>query len=113
MKYIDVVKVDNIDKMEIIQEHCPSDFGLPDHDEASLYVSDGDPYNLMVASKKVVGCGGFTCGQCWNRNVDSKINLCNTCSYTLPECNPEKVTYGTGLGNDNIIDCSQYNCDSI
>lgn len=39
---------------------------------------------------------------------DTKINLCDTCKDCVPECNPEKIEFGDGIGNDNVIDCSKY-----
>ena len=44
------------------------------------------------------------------RTSDSKENLCDTCPKRsdFPACLPENVEYGNGVGNDNIIACS--NC---
>lgn len=28
--------------------------------------------------------------------------------FRVPECNPEKIEYGDGFSDDNIIECSQY-----
>lgn len=43
-----------------------------------------------------------------NYEKDITINLCDTCIYDYPECNPEKVEFGNGYGEDNIFICSQY-----
>jgi len=42
--------------------------------------------------------------------VDTKINLCDTCTERndYPICCPPDVTFGNGKGNDNIIQCSKY-----
>lgn len=41
--------------------------------------------------------------------IDTKINLCDDCIFSIAECRakPEDVTYGDGIGNDNIIKCSK------
>lgn len=41
---------------------------------------------------------------------DTKIHLCNTCIYTIPECSvyAEDLEFGDGLGNDNIIKCPKH-----
>lgn len=36
------------------------------------------------------------------------INLCDTCSQEIPTCINDKISYGTGVGNDNIIECDGY-----
>jgi len=105
MKYIDMI-TENREKNEIIQNYCPSDFELNDHKESSLYKYSS---NIKIAGKKVIGCSGMLCTQCWNRDVENtKIHLCDTCKYVFPECNPEKIEFGDGFGNDNVIECSQY-----
>ena len=41
---------------------------------------------------------------------DNQAHLCDSCSYTYPEC-PSVYTYmiyGNGTGNDNICACSKY-----
>ena len=44
--------------------------------------------------------------------MDTKINLCDTCynSVDFPECIPQSddILFGNGLGNDNIIECVNY-----
>lgn len=42
---------------------------------------------------------------------DTKIHLCDSCIYWVPECNPERIEYGDGFGDDNVIECSQYEKD--
>jgi len=41
---------------------------------------------------------------------DTKINLCDTCKFTVPECRPlfEDLKFGDGTGNDNVIKCDEY-----
>jgi hypothetical protein len=44
--------------------------------------------------------------------VDPGDHLCNSCNQegNFPECLPDKpdVTFGNGLGNDNIVYCYNY-----
>lgn len=42
--------------------------------------------------------------------MDSKINLCNSCAFKhkFPECLKGDVTFGNGIGNDNIISCQYF-----
>ena len=44
------------------------------------------------------------------RTSDSKENLCNACSLwsKFPECMTDDIEFGDGIGNDNIVACS--NC---
>lgn len=41
---------------------------------------------------------------------NSKINLCDTCCNSIPECKgcQSDVVYGDGIGRDNIISCGYY-----
>ena len=43
------------------------------------------------------------------RTTDSKENLCDSCpnKNDFPICLSEDVEFGNGIGNDNIIACSQ------
>jgi hypothetical protein len=34
-------------------------------------------------------------------------NLCDTCEFCIADC-MQQVTFGTGLGNDNVIMCTGY-----
>ncbi len=45
-----------------------------------------------------------------HRAKDTKANLCDTCMLHPAECNTEldKLEYGNGVGNDNIIGCTAY-----
>lgn len=41
---------------------------------------------------------------------DNQINLCDSCDYLYPDC-PAKnddVSFGNGIGNDNICACNKY-----
>lgn len=42
--------------------------------------------------------------------VDTKRNLCDTCLFTVPECNAvmADIKFGDGVGGDNVIECSFY-----
>lgn len=41
---------------------------------------------------------------------NTKINLCDTCTFSFPECDStvEDIRFGDGKGNDNIIFCKEY-----
>jgi len=41
---------------------------------------------------------------------DNQVHLCDSCSYTYPECPSvyADVIFGNGIGNDNICACSKY-----
>jgi len=41
---------------------------------------------------------------------NTKINLCDTCTFNYPECDAivEDIRFGDGKGNDNIILCKYY-----
>lgn len=43
------------------------------------------------------------------RTTDTKEHLCDTClkRKEFPQCLPNDVEFGDGIGNDNIIACSQ------
>jgi len=36
------------------------------------------------------------------------VNLCDSCSNQQPECDPNSVIFGTGIGDDNIAACDIY-----
>lgn len=39
----------------------------------------------------------------------SKQNLCDYCMYDQPECpSASHIEFGDGVGNDNVIECSEY-----
>lgn len=42
--------------------------------------------------------------------LNNQVNLCDSCTYTYPECPSEKddVIFGNGIGNDNICACNKY-----
>jgi len=40
--------------------------------------------------------------------IDTKINLCDTCQQSLPECVNNEVSFGDGVGKDNVIKCDGY-----
>ena len=46
------------------------------------------------------------------RTTNSKENLCDTCQKKteFPLCCPSDLEFGNGMGNDNIIACSQCVC---
>jgi hypothetical protein len=38
----------------------------------------------------------------------TKINLCDYCLQNMPECINEKIEFGDGRGNDNVIECDGF-----
>jgi len=40
-------------------------------------------------------------------SIDTKINLCDTCSLEFATCK-SKMVFGNGYGNDNVIKCDGY-----
>lgn len=46
------------------------------------------------------------------RTKDSTENLCDACqrSEEIPLCVPDNVEFGNGIGNDNVIGCSNCLC---
>lgn len=45
--------------------------------------------------------------------VDTKRHLCDSCCNNFPTCISEKIEFGDGLGNDNVIECSGYNDKNV
>lgn len=47
--------------------------------------------------------------------VDTKKNLCDTCinSVDMPMCTSEDIKFGDGYGNDNIIECNNYEVEGL
>lgn len=50
-----------------------------------------------------------------NEKSDTKINLCDNCTYQsdYPYCTDfpkgnDKIVFGDGVGNDNFCKCSKY-----
>jgi hypothetical protein len=41
--------------------------------------------------------------------MNTKINLCDSCLNEFPTCQPDRIEFGDGIGNDNVIKCSSYN----
>lgn len=92
-------------------------------DEYEKYFWTTDLVNdLHELKDKVLGCyckplrchGDFLTGEVNKRfEIDTKINLCDSCIYSIPECELGEIKYGDGFGNDNIIECSQYETDGV
>ncbi len=41
--------------------------------------------------------------------TNSKVNMCDCdCSHSFATCTPDLVEFGDGVGNDNVVVCSQY-----
>lgn len=45
-------------------------------------------------------------------NIDTKLNLCDTCKFHVAECdaefNEDDLFFGDGIGNDNVYECKVY-----
>ena len=35
----------------------------------------------------------------------NKTNICSGCRKEIPECKPEFLIFGDGIGNDNVVGC--------
>lgn len=44
------------------------------------------------------------------RAQDPRDNLCDSCKFEIPECEPGEglLEYGSGVGGDNVIACDKY-----
>ena len=40
--------------------------------------------------------------------MNEKLHLCDSCGGVFPECMPTHITFGTGFGNDNVVECSGF-----
>ena len=38
----------------------------------------------------------------------AKTNLCGSCEHCFGECNSKSIIFGTGVGNDNVVECSTF-----
>lgn len=38
----------------------------------------------------------------------SKDNLCDTCRKCIADCDAKDIEFGDGVGNDNIVECGEY-----
>ena len=38
----------------------------------------------------------------------AKTNLCGSCEHCFGECNSKSIIFGTGVGNDNVVECSAF-----
>ena len=42
------------------------------------------------------------------KTISSKDNMCKYCQNDFPTCGkPEHIKFGDGVGNDNVIECSE------
>ena len=39
----------------------------------------------------------------------NRVHLCDSCIYAYPECDAYEIVFGSGRGNDNVIECEVYN----
>ena len=51
---------------------------------------------------------GFITVESEVNGIDTKINLCVSCSYEYPDCKSGVVIFGNAKGRDNIIKCDHY-----
>ena len=47
------------------------------------------------------------------KTKSSKDNLCKYCTNKIPTCLTDNIKFGDGVGNDNIIECSEFIVKSI
>lgn len=40
--------------------------------------------------------------------MSNAVNLCDSCLNQPPECTPNNIIYGDGVGDDNIAACDIY-----
>jgi len=43
-----------------------------------------------------------------DKNDTKIIHLCDDCENTYPECDADKIVFGDGKGNDNVIECDKF-----
>ena len=43
-----------------------------------------------------------------SERTGNKVNLCDSCRHTYPDCNQTDVIFGDGVGHDNICCCGMY-----
>lgn len=66
--------------------------------------TEKDVTRLLSLPKAQLSCEGTISAP------NNQVNLCDSCTYTYPECPSEKddVIFGNGIGNDNICACNKY-----
>ena len=42
------------------------------------------------------------------KSKNSKLNMCDKCFNDFSSCKPTICEFGDGVGNDNVIACSEY-----
>ena len=47
------------------------------------------------------------------RTKNSKENLCDHCFDSFPECKPQVIEFGDGIGNDNVTACTSFTFPSV
>lgn len=80
-------------------------------EEIQQVVKDGRIYVYMMG--QTVPPMFLATESCIEFKKDTKVHLCDTCQKKgdFPECLPDDVEFGDGLGNDNIIGCCNYSKD--
>ena len=40
--------------------------------------------------------------------MDNEVNLCASCCHEVPTCESDNMIFGSGIGDDNVAACSNY-----
>jgi len=95
-----------------IRELAEEMFKLVYHVAPNLF-SDSGP---SCVSKGICPEGSMSCGkqeEMRNKYTGikdnfAKTNLCGLCEHCFGECNSKSIIFGTGVGNDNVVECSAF-----
>lgn len=44
----------------------------------------------------------------YKKESKDRLHLCNECIFDFATCKTSKIKFGTGIGNDNVIMCSNF-----
>ena len=91
--------MDRNEFIDLLTEELSED---PDNNRLNRILEAADEY--AENEKAQLSCEGTTFA------LNNQVNLCDSCTYTYPECPSEKddVIFGNGIGNDNICACNKY-----
>jgi len=68
----------------------------------SIISLDYYPFNRLISEELAI--------------VEEKhsLHLCDSCINSFPTCNAKSITFGSCVGNDNVIECDSYiNLDPV
>ena len=83
--------------------------GLVTENEDHIQVMCEDCVKIMEETEKA-NAAKYLAFECGTQPVraGNKVNLCDTCRHTYPDCGQTDVLFGDGIGNDNICCCGKY-----